>query len=186
MTFTLSSHSAEIYLRLFTLADAGSLLDLRLRNRDIHSRYEPRREESFFTLDSQEQLITQRIEDAEQDRAYMFGIYASGEDLLIGQITISNIVRGVGQFADIGYFIDHECQGKGFMTAAVGLVAAYAFKSLGLHRLQAAILLHNDASRRVLEKSGFQAEGIARQFIKIDGRWQDHRTYALLSHEAGL
>ncbi|MFD1776525.1 GNAT family N-acetyltransferase [Paenibacillus rhizophilus] len=184
MSFILTNQSAGIYLAPIRSQNAESLLELRLRNRSVHSRYEPEREDGFFTLKGQKQLILQRMEDEELDRAYMFGIYSAEEERLIGQITINNIVRGVGQFADLGYFIDHKHQGRGFMTGAVGLAAEYAFQVLGLHRLQAAILLHNDASRRVLEKNGFQPEGIARRFLKINGQWQDHRTYALLADEA--
>ncbi|MDT3429025.1 ribosomal-protein-alanine N-acetyltransferase [Paenibacillus forsythiae] len=183
MSFILTNQSAGIYLAPIRPQNAESLLELRLRNRSVHSRYEPKREDDFFTLNGQKQLILQRMEEEEQDRAYMFGIYSAAEECLIGQITINNIVRGVGQFADLGYFIDHAHQGRGYMTASVGLAAGYAFQSLGLHRLQAAILLDNHASRRVLEKNGFQPEGIARRFLKIDGRWQDHRTYALLADE---
>ncbi|WP_025692999.1 GNAT family N-acetyltransferase [Paenibacillus zanthoxyli] len=183
MSFILTNQLVGIYLAPIRPQNAESLLELRLRNRVVHSRYEPKREESFFTLNGQKQLILQRMEEEELDRAYMFGIYSSEEKRLIGQITINNIVRGVGQFADLGYFIDHAQQGRGYMTGAVGLAVNYAFQALGLHRLQAAILLHNDASRRVLEKNGFQAEGIARRFLKIDGQWQDHRTYALLADE---
>jgi ribosomal-protein-alanine N-acetyltransferase len=171
-----------IYISLLTLMDAEELLNLRLRNSKEHQQFEPLRDNDYFTLESQRQLINQRILDARQDSAYMFGIYLlSGE--LIGQITISNVVRGVGQFADIGYCIDHEMQGNGYTSAAVQLILGYAFRSLGLHRLQAAILPHNDGSRRVLEKNGFQAEGLARRFLRINGEWQDHRTYAILAED---
>lgn len=179
MSFKLSNNPQGVYISLLQLQDADDLLKLRLRNKDKHQLFEPLREEDYFTLQSQRQLINQRIEDALQDNAYMFGIYLL-DGQLIGQITLSNVVRGVGQYADIGYFIDYERQGKGYTSAAVGLVLDYAFRALGLHRVQACILLHNDRSRRVLEKNGFQAEGIARRFIKINGRWQDHRTYGIL------
>lgn len=182
MSFKLYHSTQGIYISLLQLVDARELLDLRLRNRDQHQQYEPLRDDDYFTLDSQQQLLKQRISDASQDSAYMFGIYLL-DGKLIGQITISNIVRGVGQFADIGYFIDHEMQGKGYTSAAVQLILRYAFRSLGLHRVQAAILPHNDGSRRVLEKNGFQAEGLARRFIKINGEWQDHRTYAILAED---
>ncbi|MNC27198.1 putative ribosomal N-acetyltransferase YdaF [compost metagenome] len=171
-----------IYISLLQIQDADELLQLRLRNKEHHQPFEPLRDEDYFTLESQQQLIAQRVEDSLQDRGYMFGIYLL-DGQLIGQITISNVVRGVGQFADIGYFIDYALQGKGYTSAAVGLVLKFAFRSLALHRVQAAILLHNHGSRRVLEKNGFQAEGIARRFIKINGQWQDHRTYAILADD---
>ncbi|WP_405105926.1 GNAT family protein [Paenibacillus sp. FSL K6-1217] len=182
MSYKLYNNAQGIYLSLLELTDAEELLKLRLRNRTAHQQFEPLRDEDYFTLESQHQLINQRILEAGLDRAYMFGIYLlSGE--LIGQITISNIVRGVGQFCDIGYMIDHEKQSHGYTSAAVHLILGYAFRSLGLHRVQAAILPHNTGSRRVLEKNGFQAEGLARRFIKINGEWQDHRTYAILAEE---
>ncbi|WP_379164232.1 GNAT family N-acetyltransferase [Paenibacillus sp. sgz5001063] len=177
--------SHGIYIALLEVNNAEDLLQLRLRNKEHHQPFEPLREKDYFTLESHQQLIRQRVEESMQDRAYMFGIFLMN-DQLIGQITISNIVRGVGQFADIGYFIDYTLQGKGYTSAAVGLILKFAFRSLGLHRVQAAILLHNHRSRRVLEKNGFQAEGIARRFIQINGQWQDHRTYAILVDDAQM
>jgi len=184
MILSLYNTSANIYISPVQLEDAEEMLRLRLHNRNAHQRFEPRHAEDFYTLEGQQELISRRVQESQQDKAYMFGIYLL-DGKLIGQITISNIVRGVGQFADVGYFIDHELQGKGYMTAAVGLILRYAFRALGLHRVQAAILVHNTASRRVLEKNGFQAEGIARGFIKINGEWQNHQTYAILAGEIG-
>ncbi|WP_342563746.1 GNAT family protein [Paenibacillus sp. FSL R7-0345] len=182
MSFKLYNHAQGIYLSLLQPQDADALLELRLRNKEHHQPYEPLREADYYTQESQQLLISQRLSDSEHDRAYMFGIFqADGQ--LIGQITLSNLVRGVAQYADLGYFIDYAIQGKGHMTAAVRLILEYAFRALALHRVQASILLHNDASRRVLEKNGFQAEGVARRYLKINGDWQDHRTYGILADD---
>ncbi|AIQ66296.1 GNAT family N-acetyltransferase [Paenibacillus graminis] len=182
MNHKLYDTSHGIYISLLQIQDADVLLQLRLRNKEHHQPFEPLRDDDYFTRESQQRLLAQRVEDSLEDRAYMFGIFLL-DGMLIGQITISNVVRGVGQFADIGYFIDYALQGKGYTSAAVGLILKFAFRSLGLHRVQAAILLHNHGSRRVLEKNGFLAEGIARRFIKINGQWQDHRTYAILADD---
>ncbi|OBZ15298.1 acetyltransferase [Bacillus sp. FJAT-27264] len=182
MTLTLYSTSKGIYLSPLALKDAEELLALRLRNRIAHQPFEPKRDDDFFTLEAQQQHISLRTADAEQDRAYMFGIYAL-DGKLIGQITLSNVARGVAQYADLGYFIDKDTEGKGYMTAAVRLVLEYAFRALGLHRVQAGILLHNEGSRRVLKKNGFQAEGVARKYLKINGEYQDHQTFSILADE---
>ncbi|WP_310552067.1 GNAT family N-acetyltransferase [Paenibacillus glufosinatiresistens] len=172
----------DLCLAPLTPRHAGLLLDLRLRSREANSRYEPLRDESFYTLEGQRQLLLQRTREAARDRAYLLGIFtAAGQ--LIGQLTLSNVVRGAAQYADIGYGMDPAWQGQGRMTAAVRLTAAFAFRSLDLHRLQAVILPGNDASRRVLEKVGFQPEGLARRLLQIDGRWQDHRIYGLLAED---
>ncbi|MDQ0196393.1 GNAT family N-acetyltransferase [Paenibacillus wynnii] len=182
MHLTFFNKPVGIYISQLQMEDAEQLLALRLSNRRAHQRYEPIHDEDFYTLEGQQQLLNRRTLEALQDKAYMFGIYLL-DGSLIGQITLSNIVRGVGQFADIGYFMDQEVQSKGYMTAAVGLILQFAFRALALHRVQAAILVHNSASRRVLEKNHFQPEGTARGFIKINGEWQDHQTYAILADE---
>lgn len=182
MTFPLYHDSISIYLSPLELKDTAPLLQLRLRNRVKHATFEPSREEEFYTHEYQQQFISQRKEDALQDKAYMFGIFLI-DDQLIGQITLSNVARGVAQYADVGYWMDDQMQSKGYTTAALQLIVRYAFHTLGLHRVQAAILLHNVASRQVLEKSDFKAEGVARKFLKINGQWQDHQTYAILAED---
>jgi ribosomal-protein-alanine N-acetyltransferase len=69
--------------------------------------------------------------------------------------------------------------GKGLMTEAVRLVVAHAFDQLLLHRVHAAFLPHNMASRRVLEKNGFREEGYAENYLQIDGKWADHVLFGL-------
>ena len=72
---------------------------------------------------------------------------------------------------------------KGYMTAAVRAVIPFVFDSLELHRLEAACLPANVASIKLLERTGFTREGIARRYLKINGVWQDHLLYALLESD---
>ncbi|HEY2493622.1 MAG TPA: GNAT family protein [Paenibacillus sp.] len=182
MAYALYDTTHNIFIRPLQVSDVESLLAIRLNTRKAYEPFEPRRTEEFYTLHEQRQLILSREEDRLLDRAYMFGIFTSDAEL-IGQVTISNVVRGVGQYADVGYLIDLIHQGKGYMTAALGLALQYAFEALRLHRVQAVILPVNQPSRRVLEKSGFQREGIARRFLRINDQWQDHETFAILEEE---
>lgn len=171
--------TSGIYIRPLHVDDSTPLLELRNRTRSVYAAFEPLQSDDFYTLHEQKQIILRRTQDAVDDRAYMFGIFKKNKQL-IGQITLSNIVRGVGQFADVGYFIDPEERNKGYMATALNLILKYSFQDLGLHRIQAGILLHNQSSRRVLEKAGFQSEGIARKLVKINDQWQDHQTFAIL------
>jgi ribosomal-protein-alanine N-acetyltransferase len=66
------------------------------------------------------------------------------------------------------------------MTEALYVLFPFAFDRLGLHRIEAACLPHNLASRGLLQKVGFREEGHARQYLRINGSWQDHVLYALL------
>ncbi|MGZ0039107.1 GNAT family N-acetyltransferase [Paenibacillus ottowii] len=183
MPMSLYNTPQGIFLRPLGLEDGGDLLALRLRNRDSHAPYEPLYEDSFFTLEKQQDYIRQKLRQAEEDQGYLFGIFLLKQERLIGYISISNLVRGVGQFADVGYMMDQQEQGKGHMTAALKLIIQYAFRALSLHRLQAGTLLHNNRSQRVLQKCGFQPEGIARKLVQIQGEWQDHQMFAILAED---
>lgn len=180
MHMQLHNQDRGIYVRLLQPDDAEQLLQLRLSSREENQQYEPQYPDDFFTFASQLDLIYRRKQEAAEDRGYLFGMFREEDDVLIGTISISHLVRGVGQFADLGYSLGSAYKGHGYMTAGVRLALEYAFRSLGLHRMQAGIIPHNIASQRVLEKCGFQKEGIARKLVKINGQWEDHQMYSLL------
>jgi len=121
-----------------------------------------------------------------EDTEYrMIGVLDDGRIASI--VNLSNIVRKAFESATIGWSVNAELAGQGYTTEAVAAVLDFAFATppagLGLHRVQAAIIPHNAASLRVAEKNGFVHEGLARQYLKIAGRWQDHVIFAKLSDE---
>lgn len=183
MALTLYDTPNGISLRLLTTDDTQAYLDLIQVTRFPYQAVEPLRDDEFYTLDAQTRRIQDRLKAAEEGTGYQFGIYTIKDDLLIGQISLNNVSYGVANYADMGYFIHPDYQGGGRMTAAVKLAVAYAFRALKLNRVQAAILPTNAGSQRVLEKNGFQAEGIARKYLKINGSYQDHRIYAVLAED---
>ena len=98
-------------------------------------------------------------------------------------MALSNIVRGAFQSCHLGYRLDGTEQRKGYMTEAVKELTAYAFQNLNLHRIEANIMPHNMASLKVTEKLGFYHEGLAKQYLRINGRWEDHIHTVLLNEE---
>ena len=118
-------------------------------------------------------------EDQRTDQAYAFFLFRSDE-VLVGGLTLANLRRGVAQTGSLGYWIGEAYARQGFMTAAVRALVPYAFSSLRLHRLEAACIPTNAASISLLEKTGFTREGYAREYLCINGLWQDHLLYARL------
>lgn len=112
-----------------------------------------------------------------------FGIFVEGR--FAGEITLSSIQRGPFQNGSIGYWIDEELAGSGFIPEAVVLVLEYAFETLRLHRIEVAIIPRNRASRRVVEKLGLRSEGVALGYLEINGEWEDHIRYAMTAEEWG-
>ncbi|KAA9005468.1 GNAT family N-acetyltransferase [Paenibacillus spiritus] len=175
----------HIKVREITPDEAPALLELQLENRDWFERFSPARAPGFYTLEHQLQLIRKQEEARRQDQAYEFGIFTNTGGRLIGTISLFQIRRGPLQSALIGYDLSRACNGKGYTTEAVRLLVDCGFRRLGLHRIEAGVMPHNIASIRVLEKSGFQKEGLARQNVRINGRWEDHQVLAILNPDDG-
>ena len=87
---------------------------------------------------------------------------------------LNEIVRGAFQSCFISYKIDHTLWGRGCGSEAIAYGAEWAFRALGLHRVEANIMPRNTASRRAAAKAGFVEEGLSRQYLKINGVWEDH------------
>ena len=104
----------------------------------------------------------------------------------VGQVTVSNIVRGSAQFASIGYWVDEEYAGRGIIPRAVAAVVDHCFGPVGLHRIEMAIRPENTSSLRVVEKLGINEVGFAPRFLHIDGDWRDHRLFAITREEVPL
>lgn len=97
---------------------------------------------------------------------------------LVGGVTLSNIRRGAACSATLGYWIGAPYVRQGYGYAAVRAMRAHAFEQLGLNRVEAACQPGNAASRALLTRAGFQREGLARDFLNINGAWRDHEIYA--------
>jgi ribosomal-protein-alanine N-acetyltransferase len=147
------------------------------RNREHLAPWEPRRDQSFYTLKHQVALQDTFARQRAADRHYAFGVFLG--DQLAGRVALSDVVRGVFQGAHVGYLTDAAQCGRGIATRAVHKVMEVAFSELGLHRLQAAVIPRNHASVRVVMKCGFKAIGLSPFYLLINDRWEDHMLFAL-------
>ncbi|GAB6989153.1 GNAT family N-acetyltransferase [Paenibacillus pini] len=172
-----------IYVRLLELGDAESLLSLRLRNHEFLKPFEPTRPSEYFTLEGQQLDIEQGVRGAEADQSYIFGVFLSEPNELIGRVALTGIARGPFQNVNLGYLMGQAHNGKGYTTAAVRMVVTFAFTELNLHRIQAGVMPRNTASKRVLEKVGFRNEGLAIKYLRINSQWEDHILYALTQED---
>ncbi len=166
---------ANIDIDVLTPNDAEAVLKYYLKNKEYLSPFEPDRDESFYTLSAQRRNLIESYKQFLNGDSVNFGIYKNKN--FIGKIQISNIVMGVFKSAFIGYSIDENHQGKGYMKEALKLVCGYAFNEVGLHRLEASTLLDNEKSQRVLKSCGFEVLGVNKKYLFINGGWKDHITF---------
>lgn len=175
-------HTPRLILRSGDDLKAEAVLDYFLRNKEFLAEWEIRRLPQFYTLEAQEQMLLEDKNNMERGQLLKLWLVKADEpERIIGSVALSNIVKGAFQSCHLGYRLDGEEQGKGYMTEAVREVAAYAFQKLGLHRIEANIMPRNRASLMVTEKLGFYHEGLAKSYLKINGKWEDHIHMVLLN-----
>lgn len=170
----------KCYVRTFQEKDARSLTNLVSRNKYFWSTYEPLNRPDYYTVETQYKKIQESLYLMSSQREFTFGIYAIGTDHLIGHIALYSVKRLPYSSGFVGYAMDEAYVGKGIVTEAVELIVNFAFKEVGLHRIEAYVAPENKASIRVLEKVGFLQEGLLRKLLYINGKWVDHYMYALL------
>lgn len=173
----------RIILRPLTEEEVSIWIQHNLKNRDYFQAFTPAREESYYTEEVQLEWIRRSGQEMGEDKQYPFGIFLKETGELIGSIQLFQVERRFMQRAMIGYSLDKDCEGKGYMTEAVRLLVEYAFRELKLHRVYAEAKPSNLGSIRVLEKAGFEREGIARKNVQINGRWEDHMVLSILNPE---
>jgi ribosomal-protein-alanine N-acetyltransferase len=173
----------RVFLRHPAMSDYGSWAELRALSRQHLMPWEPQWTRDELTRSAYRRRLRQYQREQRDDHGAAYFIFQETDGALVGGLTLSNVRRGVAQSASIGYWIGLPYVGRGYMTEAVRTMAPFAFSTLGLHRLEAACLPHNAASQRVLEKTGFQREGTARRYLKINAVWQDHDLFALLQDD---
>ena len=172
-----------VTLRQPQMSDHPEWAALREKSRAFLEPWEPVWPADDLTRGAFRRRLKRYAEDQRCDQAYSFFIFRSADEVLVGGITLSNVRRGVAQAGSIGYWMGESYARQGLMSVALRALIVFSFSGLRLHRLEAACITTNVASIRLLEKSGFQREGYARQYLCINGLWQDHLLYARLKDD---
>jgi ribosomal-protein-alanine N-acetyltransferase len=174
-----------VVLRAPQMADYPEWSGLRERSRDFLTPWEPTWPADDLTRGAFRRRVRRYAEDLRADQAYAFFLFRKQDNALLGGMTLANVRRGVAQAGSLGYWMGAPFAGRGYMTAAVKALVPFAFGALRLHRLEAACIPTNMASIRLLERTGFVREGMARQYLCINGMWQDHLLYGLVATDVG-
>lgn len=176
----------RLELRPLKGSDWEQWREVRLRSRDWLEPWEPLAEPGAADPVTDLEAFKARCAAWERQRhfdaAYGFGMFLR-DGPFVGEVSLGSIQRGPFQSANVGYWIDEAHAGLGLMPEAVALVIRFAFEDLGLHRVEAAIVPRNKASRRVVEKLGLREEGTSDRFLQIRGVWEDHVRYAITAEE---
>ncbi|WP_406458486.1 GNAT family N-acetyltransferase [Streptomyces sp. NBC_00876] len=152
-------------------SDGPALAGLLSRDREAYARWLPERPAEFYTADGQAPVIEALLASHGKGLAWPGVVVCDGT--VIGQVSISSILRGPFQKGFLGYWVSSLHQGLGHTSRAVGLALRIADDELKLHRLEAHTQLSNLASQAILRKHGFRSWGIAHDHFYADGAWHD-------------
>ncbi|MEW2160032.1 GNAT family protein [Streptomyces sp. NPDC007189] len=171
MSPTPPSAAATTSVRLIEVADAPALAAHLERDAEDFARWQPARPQGFHTAEHQAARIEQLLATHRSGGGWPGVIVAGGA--VVGQVTVSTILRGPLQKGFLSYWVATAAQGHGHAGRAVAQVLRVMKEELGLHRAEAHTQLENLASHAVLRRNGFTPWGVAHAHLHIGGAWRD-------------
>ncbi|ELG2043326.1 ribosomal protein S5-alanine N-acetyltransferase [Vibrio fluvialis] len=171
----------EIILRTAEFDDSARISNYFTVNRDYLKPWEPKREEAFFSELGWQQRLIKLSELHKMSLGFYLLIIDADSDEMLGTISFSNISRFPFYACNVGYSLAEQAQGKQIMTRALKMACDYMFNEQNLHRVMASYMPHNKRSEAVLQRLGFVHEGQAKDYLLIDGQWQDHNLTSLVN-----
>ena len=175
----------RVRLRAPRMSDYRAWSELRSGSRDFLQPWEPTWPADDLTRAAYRRRLSLYARDRDLGVGQAFFFFRKSDDALVGGINLRNITRGVAQSAAIGYWVGKPHARGGYTLSALNTLTRFALGGLGLHRLEAACCTDNEPSCRLLLKAGFGYEGVARSYLKINGKWRDHLTFGLIGDEPG-
>ena len=173
----------RVELRHPRWADFEDWSGLRRRSEKYLKPWEPDWSETHLSRTSYKSRIAAYNRMAELGTGYPYHIFAGSNLGLVGACNISRLQKAPAQSASLGYWVGEEYARQGFARGAVRAALRFCFEDLGLHRVEAAVQANNEPSIKLLNALGFKREGTAREYLKINGQWQDHDIYSRLSND---
>ena len=170
-------------LRAPDRVDWRAWAELRHASRAFLTPWEPSWGEDALSRTAFRRRLARYALEWHSDQGYTFLLWHLEDDALLGGISLTNVRRGVAESASVGYWVGEAHAHQGYMTEGLALTLKFAFERLRLHRVEAACLPHNAPSRGLLLKGGFREEGYAREYLCIDGKWQDHVLFGILASD---
>ena len=168
-------------IRLTCPSDAAAISTYYLNNSQHLAKWEPKRETGFHSVDAwHKRLLEQQLEFA-AGRSAHFAMFDETNQQVVALCSLTNIVGGGFQACNLGYSVAESYQGKGQMKKLCQHAIDYGFTKLELNRIMANYMPCNVRSAALLESLGFEKEGMAKKYLKINGQWEDHILTSLLN-----
>ena len=174
MKKNLEIETERAILVILPAEDASLMLTFYHQNDKHLAPWEAERSKDFFTLNKWIKTTHNNQQLYQAGTDLKFSALNKSRTEILGTCNFSNIVHGVFQACHLGYSIAEKHQGQGLMSEIVHAGIQYMFNNIGLHRIMANYVPANNRSEKLLTRLGFEQEGLAKSYLKINGQWQDH------------
>jgi ribosomal-protein-alanine N-acetyltransferase len=164
----------RLRLRLPEASDIPAILAYYRENAAHFAPTDPPRPADFLSKEFWVERIRSIHEQRETEQSLSLFLFPPGAHELIGTISFSQMCRGPFQACYLGYGIAQRHQGKGMMAEALMRAIAHIFTEMNFHRIMANHLPENHRSAAALQRLGFVKEGLAKDYLFINGQWRDH------------
>ena len=162
------------YITLLQPSDAILMQAYYVENWRFLKPWEPTRGDEYYSLSGWQYILGRYNETFNQGRNLNLAVLTPQKNQVIAVCNFGHIVHGPMKACNLGYSIAEKYQGQGYMYEALSTLIPIILDKYNLHRINANHLPHNDRSAALLKRLGFEKEGYARSYLKIDGKWQDH------------
>jgi len=171
-------------IKLSSVEDAPNISQYYIDNALHFSIWEPIKDDGYDKIESWEERLKEReIEQNIKIGAY-FLAYQKDSKEIIATCNLTGITYGAFLACYMGYSISSAFEGQGKMKKLCTHATQYAFQELGLHRIMANYMPNNKRSESLLSRMGFNKEGFAEKYLKINGKWEDHVLTSLINNES--
>ena len=163
---------------------ANAVLSYYEKNANHFKKSMPLWSENFLTFDYQMKLLMKQGQNINNGTFFKFWLFEKEDtelNKIIGDVSLNHIIRGALQSCFMGYKIDQDFAGVGLMYEALTAVIRYSFRTLKLHRLEVSIMPSNMNSVSLAERLLFKKEGFSENYLKINGKWENHIRFAMLN-----
>ena len=183
--FAMEYETERLILRVLTPDYAKAVCRFVSKNRDQFEIYEPILPANYYTWEHQQAILSGELKLALQTKNIRYYVFLKeNPEQIIGTVALHNIATTAYSSCEVGYKFDTDYQHKGYAREAVALAVSVAFAALGLHRVYARVMPENTASIKLLKSLLFEEEGLERECIKIQGKWQDHLRFSLINQSS--
>lgn len=172
----------RVFLRHPVQSDCAEYAALRQASREWLEPWEPIRPGGFLAV-THEQAFREFVADSNTERRQRFLVCESASNAIVGQVALSEIIRGPLQQSFLGYWIGKPYAGRGLMSESLRLILSYGFDMLKLHRIEANIQPHNERSIALVRRLGMRKEGFSPRYLEIAGEWSDHERWAMTAED---